>query len=54
MMGKYQDRNEENKEESKMETDDAFNQTLYGSLTIGGVMVFGIIALLLLYDLFFR
>jgi len=40
----------ENKEKSKIETNDSFNRAFYGSPTIGGVIVIGIIILFLIYN----
>lgn len=43
--------NDEEKEKSKIETDDAWNRALYGSPTIGGFIVIGIIIAIILYNI---
>lgn len=40
----------ENREESKIDTDDAWNRTFYGTPTIGGFLVVIIIVLYLLFN----
>lgn len=37
---------------SKIETDDAFNRALYGSPTIGGMIVVGIIVVFIIINIF--
>lgn len=39
-------------EKSKIETDDAWNRALYGSPTIGGILVVGIIFLVIIINIF--
>jgi hypothetical protein len=41
-------------EESKIETNDISNRVLYGSPTIGGFVVVGIVVLFILYQWFFN
>lgn len=43
----------EDKEKSKIDTDDGWNRALYGSPTIGGFIVIGIIIIIILYNVFF-
>lgn len=40
----------ENREKSKIDTDDAWNRTFYGTPTIGGFLVVIIIVLYLLFN----
>ncbi len=40
------------KYESKIDTDDSFNRTLYGTPTIGGIIVIGLIIIFILYNIF--
>ena len=40
------------KKTSKIETDDAFNRALYGSPTIGGMVVVGIIIVVIVFNIF--
>ncbi|WP_216773401.1 hypothetical protein [Metabacillus halosaccharovorans] len=44
------DNNEDNREKSKIETDDSWNRTFYGSPTIGGFVVVFAIVLYLLFS----
>ncbi|WP_342566657.1 hypothetical protein MKY09_11285 [Psychrobacillus sp. FSL K6-4046] len=37
---------------SKIDTDDAFNRALYGSPTIGGMLVVGIIVVVIIVNIF--
>ena len=46
-MGKPND-----EKKSKIETDDAWNRALYGSPTIGGLVVVGIIVLVIIINIF--
>lgn len=39
-----------NREKSKIETDDAWNRTFYGSPTIGGIIVVGAIVLYFIFN----
>lgn len=49
--GVYPLRNQDNeREKSKMETDDGWNRTFYGSPTIGGIIVVIIIGLYLIFQ----
>ncbi|WP_180955086.1 hypothetical protein [Bacillus sp. V3-13] len=41
-------------EKSKIETDDTFNRTLYGTPTIGGFIVIGIILCIIFFNLIFK
>ncbi|WP_156289494.1 hypothetical protein [Oceanobacillus salinisoli] len=47
-------RNNSNVDESAIETDDNFNRTFYGSPTLGGFIVVGLIILLIVYNLLFN
>jgi hypothetical protein len=43
-------RNDKNKrEKSKIDTDDGWNRTFYGSPTIGGIIIVGAVVLYLLF-----
>ncbi|WP_180954307.1 hypothetical protein [Bacillus sp. M6-12] len=42
----------EEHEKSKIETNDDYNRTLYGSPTIGGFIVAGVIAVVIMYSIF--
>ena len=42
------------KSKSKINTDDGWNRTFYGSPTIGGFVVMGMIAAFIIYNIFFR
>ncbi|WP_156129697.1 hypothetical protein [Bacillus sp. B-jedd] len=42
------------KSESKIETGDGWNRTFYGSPTVGGFVVVGIIAAFIIYNIFFK
>jgi hypothetical protein len=44
----------EEKEKSAIETDDISNRSLYGTPTIGGVIVIGIIVIVIAYAAFFK
>ncbi|WP_156932019.1 hypothetical protein [Bacillus sp. J37] len=44
------DNNKENREKSKIETNDSWNRTFYGSPTIGGFVVVAVIVLYLLFS----
>ncbi|CAM3829966.1 hypothetical protein [Cytobacillus oceanisediminis] len=44
----------EDKHNSKINTDDAWNRTFYGSPTIGGFVVIGIIIAFIIYNVFFK
>ena len=46
-MGKPSD-----EKKSKIETDDAWNRALYGSPTIGGLVVVGIILIVIIINIF--
>lgn len=48
------DRDKEQKKKSAIETDDFANRVFVGFPTIGGAILFGIIALYILYDIFFK
>lgn len=49
--GVYPLRNQDNeREKSKMETDDGWNRTFYGNPTIGGIIVVIIIGLYLIFQ----
>lgn len=41
------------KKQSKIQTDDSFSRTLYGTPTIGGFIVILIIVAFILYNIFF-
>lgn len=41
--------NDDYKEKSKIDTDDGWNRSLYGSPTIGGIIVVGAIVLYLIF-----
>ncbi|MEM5018363.1 hypothetical protein WKH31_18860 [Metabacillus indicus] len=43
----------DNKEKSKINTDDGWNRTVYGSPTIGGFIVFGLIVIYIGYQWIF-
>lgn len=47
-------RDNEDKEKSKIKTDDGWNRALYGSPTIGGFIVIGIIIAFIVYDVLFN
>ncbi|HWO96922.1 MAG TPA: hypothetical protein VNM45_11400 [Bacillus sp. (in: firmicutes)] len=47
-------REKEEKEKSVIETDDVSNRALYGSPTIGGAIVIGIIVIVVVYAAFFK
>jgi hypothetical protein len=41
-------------EDSNIESNDSFNRTLYGSPTIGGFIIIGLIIIFVLYQMFFK
>lgn len=45
-------RKHDEEKKSKIETDDAWNRALYGSPTIGGLVVVGIIFLVIIINIF--
>lgn len=43
----------EDKEKSKIDTDDSWNRAIYGSPTIGGFIVIGVIIVIIIYNVLF-
>lgn len=46
------DRDKKEHEKSKIETDDSWNRTFYGSPTIGGFLIIGAIVVYIIYKAF--
>lgn len=44
----------ENEKKSKIDTNDSLNRTLYGSPTIGGIIIFLIISGIIIYGIFIK
>lgn len=44
----------DDKDNSKINTDDGWNRAFYGSPTIGGFVVIGIIIAFIIYNVFFK
>lgn len=43
----------DDKEKSKIDTDDGWNRAIYGSPTIGGFIVIGVIIAIIVYNVLF-
>jgi hypothetical protein len=54
LKGECMEKDNKKQEESKIETNDISNRVLYGSPTIGGFIVVGIVVLFILYQWFFN
>lgn len=53
-MKEKEEKKEKEKKKSVIETDDISNRALYGTPTIGGIIVFGIILIYIIYSIFFK
>ena len=48
--GEHLSKDNKSREKSKIETDDGWNRALYGSPTIGGLLVMGAIILFIIFN----